>query len=119
MGHIKIRLRIFSADHLQMKELELLIDTGAAYTWISRNILNELGIHPKGEKLFRMIDGITIIRDYGEALIEFQGETVTTIVVFAEHDDAQVVGVYALEGMGMEIDPIAERVKKAEVILAI
>jgi predicted aspartyl protease len=32
-------------------------------------------------------------------------ERATTIVVFAEDGDTEVLGVYALEGLGLEVDP--------------
>lgn len=43
----------------------------------------------------------------------------TTIVVFGLEGDAEVLGVYTLEGLRLEVDPITKRLKRAEVLLAI
>lgn len=65
------------------------------------------------------IDGRLLERRVGEAVVEHGGERATTMVVFAEEGDAQVLGVHALEGLGREVDPIAQRLRKAEALLAL
>ncbi len=119
MGHTWVKIKIFSADRKTSKEVELLVDTGSTYTWVLADNLHGLGISPKEKKLFKTIEGRTVERQIGEALIEYNGETVTTIVVFALPSDSQVFGVYALEGLGLEIDPLTKTLKKAEALLAI
>ena len=41
---------------------------------------------------------VIVKRGIGETLIECLGGRATTIVVFAEDSDAEVLGVYSLEG---------------------
>ncbi len=52
-------------------------------------------------------------------MIDYSGERVTTVVVFAEDDDEEVLGVYSLEGLAMEFDPVANELRKVEAILAV
>ncbi len=94
--------------------MKLLVDTGSTYTWINKDTLNELSISPTRAREFRTVDGRTLKRQIGEAGIEFAGERATTIVVFAEKGDEEVLGVYALEGLGLEFDPVAEKLKKSQ-----
>jgi len=47
------------------------------------------------------------------------GEKATRIVVFAKEKDAEVLGVDALEGLGLEIDPITRQLRKSKAILAL
>jgi len=47
------------------------------------------------------------------------GERVTTIVVFAEEKDAEFLGVYSLEGLRLEADPVTKQLKKTEAMLAL
>ncbi len=75
--------------------------------------------HSLISKDFKTIEGRLVKRNIGEAPIELNSEIATTIVVFAEPADSQVFGVHALEGLGLEIDPITEKVKKAEALLAV
>lgn len=99
--------------------MELLVDAGSTYTWVKRGNLEKIGIKPMNKWKFKTIEGKIIEREIGEALIECLGEKVTTIVVFAEEKDAEVLGVYSLEGLKLEIDPITRQLRKAETLLAI
>jgi predicted aspartyl protease len=40
-------------------------------------------------------------------------------VVFGIDKDAGVLGVHALEGLGLEVDPITKELKKVDAILAV
>lgn len=42
----------------------------------------------------------------------------TSIVVFSERNDASVHGVYSLEGLGFEVDPTAQSLKKPQAFAA-
>jgi len=47
----------------------------------------------------------------------FRGRA-TTVVVFAEDGDAEVLGVHAMEGLGLEVDPATRQLRKVEALLA-
>lgn len=100
-------------------DLELTVDTGSTYTWVKRARLSSLEIKPAAERAFRTIEGKLIEREIGEAVIECMGERATTIVVFAEEKDAEVLGVYALEGLGLEVDPTTRELRKSEAVPAL
>jgi predicted aspartyl protease len=120
VGHTFARVKIYSPiNPSKTLDLNLIVDTGSTYTWIKRAKLEGLGLKPIGERLFRTIEGKVIRREIGEAYIECLGEKVTTIIVFAEEGDIEVLGVYALEGLGLEIDPTTKELRKSEAILAL
>jgi len=50
---------------------------------------------------FRTNDGRVVERDIGEAVVECLSGKATTIVVFAEESDNEVLSLHALEGLGM------------------
>ena len=100
-------------------EVELIVDTGSTYTWIRRERLEAIGVKPSGVRRFRTIEGKTVERNVGEAVIECLGERATSIVVFAEKDDVEVMGVVALESLALEVDPITKQLKKSESLLAL
>jgi len=52
-------------------------------------------------------------------IIECLGRRTTTVVVFAEEKDNEVLGLHALEGLGLEVDPITKQLKESEAILAL
>jgi len=120
MGHTIAKVRIYNPHDLsKYLDLELLVDTGSTYTWIKRSKLERLGIKPMTKWRFRTIEGRIIERDIGEVVIECLGEKATRIVVFAEDKDSEVLGVDALEGLRLEIDPVTKQLRKIEALLAL
>ena len=55
----------------------------------------------------------------GRVKIEIDGKREFTIVVFGEEKDQEVLGVHALEGLGLEVDVTTGKLKEAETILAL
>jgi len=41
------------------------------------------------------------------------------VVVFAERNDMEVMGVEALEGLGLEVDPVTRQLRRSESMLAL
>ena len=120
MGHVVARVRVYNPrDVARFMELELLVDTGSAYTWIRRSRLGELGVEPMAKWKFKAIEGKVVERDIGEVVMECLGERATRIVVFAEEEDAEVLGVDALEGLRLEVDPVTRQLRKVEALLAL
>jgi len=119
MGHTVARIKLYSPhDPSKSIDIELLVDTGSTYTWIKREKLEKIGIRPMDKRNFRM-DNRLIERGIGEAIVECLNRRATTIVVFAEEKDNEVLGLHALEGLGLEVDPTTKQLKEAEAILAL
>jgi len=119
LGHTTAKVTLHSPDTTKSKQIELLVDTGSTYTWISSIILERLNVEAKTARKFKTIDGRLLERKVGEVLIEYMGERATRMVVFADKGDAEVLGVDALEGLGLEVDPITKQLRKAEALLAL
>jgi len=120
VGHTTAKVRLCNPrDSAKCAELDLLVDTGSTYTWVRREVLENLGVRPTARWKFKTIDGRIIERDIGEVVVECLGERATTIVVFAERGDAEVLGVYALEGLRLEIDPVTRQLRRVEALLAL
>ncbi len=119
MGHTFVEATIYKDDLTAKKKVRLLVDTGSTYTWIDRRVLADLSIQPTRERNFRTVDHRILKRQIGEVVMDYGGERVTAIVVFAEEGDEEVLGVHALEGMGMEFDPVSNELRKVDAILAV
>jgi predicted aspartyl protease len=120
MGYVRARVRLCNPrDESMCDELELLVDTCSTYTWIKRGKLARLGVKGTGRRLFRTIGNRAIEREVGEAVVECLGRRATTIVVFAEERDNEVLGLHALEGLGFEVDPVTGKLRESESILAL
>ena len=101
------------------KTLRLLVDTGATFSWVHQGTLRELGLSPQLERRFTTIENNTITRPIGEVIVEYAGIPRTTVVVFANAGDAEVLGLHALEGLCLEVDPANRRLKQTDAVLAL
>ena len=99
-------------------EKELLVDTGSIYTWVAESTLSKLHVRPSGKRNFRTIEGRELVREVGEAVLEFAGESATRIVVFARLGDVEAMGADALEGLGLEVDPTTKTLRRVEAFAA-
>ncbi len=85
---------------------DTLVDTGSEYTWIPRDVLEGLRIIVERKQGFILADGRRIDRDIGYALIRAGGSEAPELVVFGEPGDMSLLGVHALEGLNLRIDPV-------------
>jgi predicted aspartyl protease len=114
---VRARVRLCNPrDESMYDELELPVDTGSTYTWIKREKLTRLGVKGTGRRLFRTIGNRVMECEVGEAVVERLGRRATTIVVFAEERDNEVLGLHALEGLGLEVDPVTRELGESESI---
>jgi clan AA aspartic protease len=88
-----------------------LIDTGAVDCLVPGKHLREVGIEPKGQRTYELADGSEVKLDIGVAEIEFMGDIGST-VIFGDDTAEPILGVTALESVGIEIDPRNQRLKR-------
>lgn len=120
MGETLIKLRLRRDPSAEgFADVTLLVDTGATYSWVGRDVLEKIKVQPSGRKRFKTIRGDIIERNVGFVFVEYEGEIAPTVVVFAEKDDAGVFGLHGLESLGLEVDPITRQVRKSEALLAL
>lgn len=89
--------------------VKLLVDSGSMYTWVSANLLRELGVQPTERRRLITIEGRVTERDSAEVLITLEGRTLHTLCLFGEPGDLEVLGAYTLEGFGLTIDSVQRR----------
>ncbi len=89
-----------------------LVDTGSIDCMVPGNRLREIGIEPVGKRTYELADGTEKAYDIGIAQIEFMGEIVGTTVIFGKDDIEPILGVTALESVGIEVDPQNQHLKR-------
>ena len=117
MGTFDWPLRITAADGRRSRDLRATVDTGAAYTALPARLLRELGVEPTARRTLLLADGRRIDVEIGEARATVNGESVTTLVVFGEDDAPPLLGAYTLEGLGLAVDPLAQRLVPTHLIM--
>ena len=89
-----------------------LVDTGATDCLIPRACLEAIGLKPKSRRVYGLADGSEIKMDITTADIEFMGEIVGTTIVMGDANAEPLLGVTALEPVGIEIDPHNQQLKR-------
>jgi predicted aspartyl protease len=94
---------------------DVLVDTGGEATWISRQLLDGIGIAVEvKDRTYTMADGRRITRSIGYVVLETEPDFQTVDeVVFAEPGDLQLLGARTLEGFNAMVDPTNKRLVAA------
>ena len=89
-----------------------LVDTGATDSVVPCHRLEAIGVTPGGQRTYELADGRAVQVDIAAAQIEFLGEFVGGTVIFGEPGTEPLLGVTALESMGVEVDPKNHQLRK-------
>jgi clan AA aspartic protease len=97
-------------------EARFLVDTGATDSMAPASQLKRAGIRRRGRMAYELADGSTVQYDFGLAEIEFMGELTSGRVLFGPENCEPVLGVTALESVGIVVDPATQRLKRLPAI---
>ena len=89
-----------------------LVDAGAIDSLVPRPQLEAIGLRPKRQRVYGLADGSETRLDITTADIEFMGEIVGGTIVFGAEDAEPLLGVTALESVGIEVDPRNQTLKR-------
>ena len=113
MGNVNADVIVSNpADRTRKWEGRFLVDTGATDSLVPRQHLEAIGLAPEAERTYVLADGTEIRMGVAVARIELLGEMVGGTVLFGEPDAEPLLGVTALESLGIEVDPLNRRLKK-------
>ncbi len=109
MGTFRASIEIADSQRGRYEAIEAMVDTGATYTWVPRDVLARLGVEPEFRRQFITADGRAIERDMAETRVRYDGQERTTMVVFGDDGSMPLLGAYTLEGLGLAADPVGKR----------
>jgi clan AA aspartic protease len=89
-----------------------LVDTGATDSLVPRKHLEAIGLKPKGKRVHELADGSELQLDVTATEIEFMGDWTAGTVIYGDDDVEPILGVTALESVGIEVDPRSQRLKR-------
>ena len=113
--HVTVTIRNPADPDRSWEEL-FLVDTGATDSLVPRAHLEAIGLKPKGQRVYELADGRQIKMDITTADIEFMGEIVGGTILFGEANAEPLLGVTALESVGIEVDPSNQRLKRRSAV---
>jgi clan AA aspartic protease len=100
------------ADPTKSWEGLFLVDTGAVDCLVPAKHLRSIGIQPAGKRTYELADGSELALEVGVAQVEFMGDVVGATIIFGPDDAEPILGVTALESVGIEVDPQNQRLKR-------
>lgn len=95
------------------------VDTGALYTFVPEDRLEQIGITPLRARELILADGRRDRRLLGEAVLTIPQlqESLTCPVVFAPPGSLYLLGATALENFAVEADPTTQRLKPIAAVI--
>lgn len=117
MGLTKVTTKITSLEQDKgVYEDIFLVDTGAVDSLAPYNKLEEIGVHKQGKMVYELADGTIKEYYYGLVRIEFMGEITAGRIIFGDKDSEPLLGVTALESVGILVDPTNKSLKRLPAI---
>jgi len=118
LGVFRIKARIWNPlDPGKSRDVELLVDTGATYTVIPRDVLEDLNIKVLRYVRLRLADNRVIEKPVGEVGIEIEGYRASATPVVFGDPDIYILGSVTMEQLGLAPDPISKKLKPVEALL--
>ena len=109
MGHFRVSVQIGRRGGERFASLDALVDTGATYTWVPRDVLDAVGAVPEDERPFVLADGREVRYPVAWAQIRIGGREQPTIVVFGAPGSEPILGVVTLEEFLLAADSVHRR----------
>jgi clan AA aspartic protease len=109
--HVTVTLRVPGTRDRGYEGL-FLVDSGAIDSMAPASELVAAGIQPVGSSAYELADGSVHQYRYGLAQIEFMGELTAGRVIFGSEGIEPILGVTALESVGIMLDPATKTLKR-------
>ncbi|MBM4430660.1 MAG: clan AA aspartic protease [Chloroflexi bacterium] len=117
MGLTKVTTKLTSPPRLgKSYEAIFLVTTGAMDSIAPADELTKIGVRPEGKMSYELGDGTVKEYPYGLVRIEFMGEITAGRVIFGERGSEPILGVTALESVGIMVDPVHKTLKRLPAI---
>ena len=113
MGAIHVNATIRNpAEREKCWQGRFLVDTGATDSVVPKRYLDSIGLQPEEMRLYELADGTEVEMGVAGVRLELMGTFTMGLAVFGEDDAEPILGVTALESIGVEIDPRNQRLKR-------
>jgi clan AA aspartic protease len=115
LTHVTVALKGFGAKD-GAYEADFLVDTGATDSLAPESELRNAGIQPVGRTAYELANGRVEEYSFGLVEIAFMGEITAGRVIFGPDGVEPILGVTALESVGITIDPATRTLKRLPAI---
>lgn len=99
-------------------EARFLVDSGATYTLLPRQVWIKIGLKPKRRLAFTLADGTQIERQVSECYVVLpQGEGHTPVILGEDNDEA-LLGAVTFGVLGLVLNPFTRELQPMRMLLA-
>ena len=117
MGFVYVDLDIASAATPHVTQtVHALVDTGAILSVFPASVLDELGVARRARRRFHGFGG-AVVRQTGGVVMSYDNAVADVTVIFGAEDDPAIMGVTALESLGYQVDPVAGRLNRVDMLM--
>ena len=93
-------------------EAEFLVDTGAIDCLVPAEALKKAGLQVEGSDTYELANGVIVEYPFGFGRVSFMGDETVTRIIFGPPECEPLIGIVALESMGIGVDPVSRTLKR-------
>ena len=93
-------------------EGKFLVDTGAIDSLVPRTHLENIGLKPKGRRLYELADGSEVSFDVTTAEVEIMGQIAGATILYGEAGVEPRLGLTVLESAGLGVDRLNQSLRR-------
>jgi clan AA aspartic protease len=97
-------------------EADFLVDAGATDSMAPVGMVKQIGVQPVGTMVYELADGTKREYPFGLVEIRFMGEITAGRVILGPDSAEPILGVTALESVGITVDPVNHTLKRLPAI---
>lgn len=91
------------------RTLSVLVDTGATYTTLPRDVVEALGCQPIGKRRVLLANGREEEWPVSAVLLSLEGQEGPTFCLLGPNSGPALLGAVTLEEFALGVDPVAKR----------
>ena len=110
MGTFRVDVTVTNLrDRDRSVTLPLLVDTGATYTTLPREVADALGLEPIDTRRVRLRDGREERWPIAAILVRVDGQECPSLALIGQPGGPALLGAVTLEELSLGVDPVARR----------
>lgn len=116
VGLTYLNVKIGNPVDRKLERVKFLVDSGAVYSVVDKNVLMKMKIRPHSRRKFILANGDEIEKDVGDAFFEYGGQKASAPVVFGDKG-IYLLGATTLENLGLILNPIDRELRPLPMVI--
>ena len=112
MGLTHVAVTIKNVGSEDSYTADFLVDTGAIDSLAPASELKRMGIKPSGKRRYELASGEVAEFEFAWAEFSFLDDSIKSRIIFGPDNAEPLLGVLALEAVGLVVDPVTQKLKK-------